>query len=71
MQAEQIIILVTPIFFALIGLEYWVGKRRGGYVEGVYRLNRTWDVGYGYDKLWADDSGPLAGAPFNSTPPLM
>lgn len=36
MQAEQIIILVTPIFFALIGLEYWVGKRRG---RNTYRLN--------------------------------
>jgi hypothetical protein len=45
----------------------WVGKRRGAYVEGVYRINRTWDIGYRYDKLWADDSGQLAGAPFNST----
>ena len=40
----------------------WVGKRRGGYVEGVYRLNRTWDIGYRYDKLWADDTGPVASA---------
>jgi hypothetical protein len=38
----------------------WDGQRRGGYVEAVYRLNRLWDVGYRYDKLWADDSGPYA-----------
>jgi hypothetical protein len=40
----------------------WNGQRRGAYVEGVYRLNRTWDVGYRYDKLWADDAGPYASA---------
>lgn len=44
--------LVTP----------WSGKRRGGYLEGVYRLNRTWDIGYRYDKLWAADDGPFASA---------
>jgi hypothetical protein len=38
----------------------WIGKRRGGYVEGVYRLNRTWDFGYRYDSLRADDTGPFA-----------
>ena len=38
----------------------WIGKRRGGYVEGVYRLNRTWDFGYRYDRLRADDAGPFA-----------
>jgi hypothetical protein len=38
----------------------WDGVRRGAYVEAVYRLNRTWDVGYRYDKLWADDDGPFA-----------
>jgi len=38
----------------------WDGQRRGGYVEAVYRLNRLWDVGYRYDKLWADGSGPYA-----------
>ncbi|GAB3088809.1 hypothetical protein [Lysobacter terrae] len=38
----------------------WNGQRRGGYVEAVYRLNRLWDVGYRYDKLWADASGPYA-----------
>ncbi|GAB3389253.1 P1/P2 acidic ribosomal protein [Lysobacter fragariae] len=38
----------------------WDGKRRGGYVEAVYRLNRIWDVGYRYDKLWADSQGPYA-----------
>ena len=40
----------------------WDGQRRGAYVEGVYRINRTWDVGYRYDKLWADDGGPFASA---------
>ncbi|MFC5576637.1 hypothetical protein ACFPOA_01245 [Lysobacter niabensis] len=38
----------------------WDGSRSGGYVEGVYRLNRLWDVGYRYDKLWADSDGPYA-----------
>jgi len=38
----------------------WNGQRRGAYLEGVYRLNRTWDVGYRYDKLWADRDGPFA-----------
>ena len=40
----------------------WSGKRRGAYVEGVYRLNRTWDIGYRYDKLWAAADGPFASA---------
>jgi hypothetical protein len=40
----------------------WNGQRRGAYLEGVYRFNRTWDVGYRYDKLWADDNGPFASA---------
>lgn len=35
MQAEQIIVLVSPLFFALIALEYWVGRRRG---RDTYRL---------------------------------
>lgn len=38
----------------------WDGRRRGAYVEGVYRINRNWDTGYRYDRLWADDSGPVA-----------
>jgi hypothetical protein len=38
----------------------WDGSRSGAYVEGVYRLNRLWDVGYRYDKLWADSDGPYA-----------
>ena len=38
----------------------WVGDRRGVYVEGVYRLNRTWDVGYRYDKLWAGSADPYS-----------
>ncbi len=36
------------------------GKRRGAYIEGLYRFSRTWDVGYRYDKLWAASSGPYA-----------
>ena len=38
----------------------WDGTRRGGYVEGVWRINRQWDAGYRYDRLWADDEGPYA-----------
>ena len=38
----------------------WDGKRRGAYAETVYRFNPTWEAGYRYDKLWADDSGPVA-----------
>ena len=38
----------------------WIGKRKGAYVEGVYRINRTWDAGYRYDKLWSDREGPYA-----------
>jgi hypothetical protein len=37
----------------------WVGDRRGAYLEAVYRLNRTWDVGYRYDKLWVSASAPF------------
>lgn len=40
----------------------WHGARRGAYVEGLYRFNRTWDAGYRYDKLWADRGGPFASA---------
>ena len=40
----------------------WHGARRGAYVESLYRFNRTWDVGYRYDKLWADRTGPFASA---------
>jgi hypothetical protein len=38
----------------------WNGSRRGAYLEGVYRFNRTWDVGYRYDKLWGDADLPFA-----------
>ena len=38
----------------------WIGKREGIYIEGVYRLNRTWETGYRYDRLWGSDSGPVA-----------
>lgn len=40
----------------------WNGRRRGAYLEGVYRFNRTWDIGYRYDRLWADANGPYASA---------
>lgn len=35
MQAAQIIVLVTPLFFLLIGIELWAGWRRG---RNTYRL---------------------------------
>ncbi len=38
----------------------WNGKRRGAYVEGLYRFSRRWDAGYRYDKLWAAADGPYA-----------
>ncbi|MFI4970346.1 MAG: hypothetical protein ACHP7D_09070 [Lysobacterales bacterium] len=42
--------------------QVWNGQRRGGYLEAVYRINRTWEAGYRYDKLWADRTGPYASA---------
>ena len=41
----------------------WKGMRRGAYIEGVYRINRQWEAGVRFDKLW---SGDLAG-PYSST----
>ncbi|GAB1595296.1 hypothetical protein [Lysobacter claricitrinus] len=38
----------------------WAGDRRGAYAEAVYRLNRQWDVGYRFDRLWSASEGPLA-----------
>jgi hypothetical protein len=38
----------------------WDGARAGAYIEAVYRINRRWETGYRYDRLWADDSGPFA-----------
>lgn len=38
----------------------WNGNRSGAYVEGVYRINRQWETGYRYDKLWAGDDTPYA-----------
>lgn len=38
----------------------WTGNRRGAYVEATYRLNRQWETGYRYDRLWPSDSGPDA-----------
>lgn len=40
----------------------WNGQRRGAYLEGVYRLNRTWDVGYRYDRLWSGADNPFVAA---------
>lgn len=42
----------------------WDGNRSGAYLEGVYRFNRSWDIGYRYDKLWGD-----ARLPFTSFDP--
>jgi len=36
----------------------WVGDRRGVYLEAVYRLNRSWDAGYRFDKLWTGAGNP-------------
>jgi outer membrane murein-binding lipoprotein Lpp len=44
----------------------WLGDRRGGYLEAVWRLGRTWDVGYRFDKLWPSSAGPFA-ADFDPT----
>jgi len=41
-------------------VELWDGTRSGGYLEAVWRINRQWDAGYRYDRLWADDEGPVA-----------
>ena len=38
----------------------WIGRRRGAYIEGVYRINRTWETGYRFDQLWAADRSPFA-----------
>jgi len=38
----------------------WEGTRRGAYLEGIWRLNRQWEAGYRYDRLWADGDGPYA-----------
>ncbi len=46
----------------------WSGQRRGAYLESVYRLSRTWDVGYRYDKLWSDAANPFAAASGNFNP---
>jgi len=39
----------------------WDGQRRGAYAEAVYRLNRTWDVGYRHDRLWGNGALPVGG----------
>ena len=44
----------------LLPLQDWMGKREGMYIEGVYRINRTWETGYRYDRLWGSESGPFA-----------
>jgi len=36
MTGPQIIVLATPVFFLLIAIEWWVGRRRG---RDTYRLN--------------------------------
>lgn len=38
----------------------WQGQRRGAYLESVYRINRNWETGYRFDRLWANSSGPFA-----------
>jgi hypothetical protein len=38
----------------------WNGRRHGAYVEGTYRIDRRWETGYRYDRLWSDSGLPLA-----------
>jgi hypothetical protein len=38
----------------------WDGTRRGAYLEGIWRINRQWEAGYRYDRLWASEDGPYA-----------
>jgi hypothetical protein len=45
---------------ALLPDQSWAGRRRGWYVEGVYRINRIWEAGYRYDQLQASNAGPFA-----------
>lgn len=40
--------------------QVWDGQRSGAYVEAVFRINRRWETGYRYDRLWADEDGPFA-----------
>ncbi|NUS38353.1 MAG: hypothetical protein HOQ02_04940 [Lysobacter sp.] len=46
----------------------WSGQRRGAYLESVFRLNRTWDVGYRYDRLWSDAGNPFLPSTGNFSP---
>jgi hypothetical protein len=46
---------INPLFN-----QAWNGVRHGLYLEGLYRLNRSWEAGYRYDKLLADQNGPYA-----------
>lgn len=46
---------IDPIFD-----QAWNGVRHGAYFEGVYRINRHWEAGYRYDKLFSDEDGPYA-----------
>jgi len=43
MRPGQIIVLATPVFFLLIGIEFWVGRRRAqrGSGQDTYRLPDT------------------------------
>ncbi len=59
-------VFADPASPALTSL--WKGQRRGAYLESIYRLNRTWDVGYRYDKLWSDAGNPFAAAAGNFDP---
>lgn len=39
----------------------WNGRRRGAYLEAVYRINRRWEAGYRFDRLWNGSGSPIAG----------
>lgn len=59
MQTAQIIVLATPVFFALIGLEWWLGQRRG---RNTYRLHDAMaSIGLGMVSQLANAMARLGG----------
>ena len=43
-----------------LDVQAWDGTRRGAYVEGIWRIDRQWEAGYRYDRLWSGEDGPFA-----------
>jgi hypothetical protein len=38
----------------------WDARRAGAYLEAIWRINRRWETGYRYDRLWSGDDSPFA-----------